>query len=632
MSGLTLDSKIKDLLKNPVGVDIIRILVDHVPGVSMDTVKSPLVGNIKLSALPKLSRGMVNEALLSSLIQRLNDYAGEVLPPDRPTVTEKWWKEATVYQIYPRSFCDSNGDGIGDLAGITSKLDYLKDLGIDIIWMSPIYQSPNDDNGYDISDYYAIMREFGTMADFDRLVTEAHERGIKVMMDMVLNHTSDEHAWFKQALADKNSPYRDYYFFRKGKDGGAPNNWTSLFRGPAWIKDEKNDEWYLHLFTKKQCDLNWENQALRKDLYAMMNFWLDMGVDGFRFDVISFIAKAEGLPDGSDVLYEMMGYRGVEHYAYTAKVHRHLAEMHKAVWENRDIVTVGESPGVGLETGKLFTHEDRKELDMLFNFDAIESGGHSRFDEYAYDLNHLKAHHILHQTGNSRGSWNAIFYENHDQPRMVSKISTDPKYRVPVAKMLATLQFALKGTPYIYQGQELGSINNTFSDLSALRDVESLNVYAEQKELGKTEREIMAMLNAGTRDHSRTPMPWDASENAGFTTGTPWIGLNPDYHESNAQKQVLDKSSVFNYYKKMIALKKQERILQYGEFVPYKAHLKDYFGFFRELDGERLFVEINLAKDEKPSQHPKEVTQLLVSSADSTSRNLKPYEGRIYRL
>ncbi|MEX1308607.1 MAG: alpha-amylase family glycosyl hydrolase, partial [Eubacteriales bacterium] len=404
MKSISLNSKIKDLLEHPVGKDIVRLLVEQVPGVNMDTVRSPLVSNIKLSALPTVSRGMVKKELLNTFVEKLNLYAHETIPPERPT-TEKWWKGATVYQIYPRSFCDSNGDGIGDLAGITSKLDYLKDLGVDMLWMSPINQSPNDDNGYDISDYYAIMDEFGTMEDFDRLISEAHKRGIKVMMDMVLNHSSDEHEWFKQALADKESPYRDYYYFEKGKDGGPPNNWTSIFRGPAWVKDEKHDEWYLHLFTKKQCDLNWECERMRKDLYAMMRFWLDKGVDGFRYDVITFIAKAEGLPDGSDLLYQMMGYRGVEHFAFTPKVHEYLAEMHREVLAGRDCVTVGEGPGVGLETGKLFTHEDRKELDMLFCFDALESNGHSKFDDYVYDLNRLKTHHIYHQTENSKNSW-----------------------------------------------------------------------------------------------------------------------------------------------------------------------------------------------------------------------------------
>ena len=542
---LTLNSRIKDLIKNPVGEDIVRLIISNIPGVTMNTVASPLVSNIRLSALPRLSRGMADEALLSTLIDKLNDYADETLPPDHTETTEKWWKTATVYQIYPRSFCDSNGDGIGDLAGVISKLDYLKDLDIDVIWMSPIYASPNDDNGYDISDYMAIMEEFGTMADFDRLLFEAHKRGIKVMMDMVLNHTSDEHEWFKNALADKNSPYRDYYFFKSGKNDGPPNNWTSIFRGPAWIKDTNSKEWYLHLFSKKQVDLNWENPSLRRALYKMLNFWLDKGVDGFRFDVISFIAKAKGLPDGCEAIYNMMGYRGAEHYAYTAHVHRYLAEMHKEVLAGRDCVTVGEAPGVGLETGKFFTHEDRKELDMLFNFDALESGGHARFDDYAYDLNHLKAHHILHQTANSKSAWNALYYENHDQPRMISKISKDPAFRVPIAKMLATLQFTLKGTPYIYQGQELGAINHTFTAYSEFRDVESINIYHEQKEQGKTEAEIFPMLNAGTRDHSRMPMAWDTTKNAGFSTGEPWIGVHPDSKINHVAGQLLDKTSVF---------------------------------------------------------------------------------------
>ena len=373
---LTLDSKIKDVLNVPIARDVVFKLVESLPGtLSMSIIDNPVVRNIRLSALPKLSGGMASEELLLSLIDKFNLYAEETLPPDNQTAARAWWKEGVCYQIYPRSFYDSNGDGIGDIKGVTEKLDYLRELGIDMIWLSPINASPNADNGYDISDYYAIMDDFGTMEDFDMLLSEAHKRSIKIIMDIVVNHTSDEHEWFRDALKSKKSPYRDYYIWGEGKGNNPPNNWTSIFSGPAWKRDENSGEWYLHLFAEKQVDLNWENPKMRADIYKMMNWWVDKGVDGFRLDVISFIAKAEGLPDGNPTVGELMGFTGVEHYAYTAKVHTFLKEMHREVFAKHDLMSVGETPGVGLEGGKLFIHEGRKELSTMFNFDHLETGG-----------------------------------------------------------------------------------------------------------------------------------------------------------------------------------------------------------------------------------------------------------------
>jgi len=632
MKKLTLDSKIKDVLELPIARDVILLLVQSM-GTNMSAVQNPLVRNLKLSALLRLSNGMATEDMLQTLIDKFNVYANEQLPHDHTTITEKWWKEGICYQIYPRSFYDSDGDGIGDLNGITQKLDYLKELGVTMLWLSPINASPNADNGYDISDYYAIMDTFGTMADFDRLLEQAHARDIRIIMDIVVNHSSDEHSWFQQGLKDKNSPYRDYYYWRKGQGDQPPNNWTSLFSGPAWKYDEDSDEWYLHLFAEKQPDLNWENADMRRDVFKMMNWWADKGVDGFRLDVISFIAKAEGLPEGNKTIGEQMGFVGAEHYAYTAKVHHHLKEMHQSVFASHDLVSIGETPGVGLEGGKLFTHEDRKELDMIFNFDHLESGGHDRFDDYVYDLDFLKAYHIRWQTNTGNSVWPANYFENHDNPRIISKVTKELRFRQSLGKLLAVLQLTLKGTPFIYQGQELGSINSVFRSIDEFNDVESINLYHELKQKGEmSDADILAKLNAGTREHSRTPMAWDDTDTVGFTENTPWLAINPNSKKINVKLSEENPASILAFYKKMIALRKQEKALVYGSFEPHQEKAKHYFAYYRKYQGNAFFIEMNLSQNEIASHRPNQATEIILSNYKNDTTTLKPYEARIYHV
>lgn len=425
----------------------------------------------------------------------------------------QWWHSSVVYQIYPRSFKDSNGDGIGDINGIREKLDYLKELGIDVIWLSPVYKSPNDDNGYDISDYYDIMDEFGTMEDMDNLLKEANERGIKILMDLVVNHTSDEHKWFIEAKKSKDNEYRDYYIWRDSVDGNEPNDLGSTFSGSAWQYDETTGQYYLHLFSKKQPDLNWENGKVRNEVYKMMNFWVDKGIGGFRMDVIDLIGK---VPD------EMITGNG-------PKLHEYLQEMNKAALEGKDLLTVGETWGATPDVAKLYSNPERKELSMVFQFEHIgldQIEGKEKWDVKSLELLDLKKVLSKWQTELEGQGWNSLFWNNHDLPRIVSRWGNDKEYRIESAKMLATLLHGMKGTPYIYQGEELGMTNVRFDDINDYNDIESLNMYKDRLSKGYSHNEIMESIYAKGRDNARTPMQWDDSENAGFTTGTPWLAVN----------------------------------------------------------------------------------------------------------
>ncbi len=466
---------------------------------------------------------------------------------------QAFWKEAVVYQIYPRSFKDCNGDGIGDLQGIHSKLDYLKELGVDVIWLSPVYKSPNDDNGYDISDYYDIMDEFGTVQDWEELLEGLHNRDMKLMMDLVVNHSSDEHAWFMESRSSKDNPYRDYYIWRPGhEDGTAPNNWTSFFSGSAWQYDDTTAEYYLHLFTKKQPDLNWENPKLRQSIYDMMTFWLDKGVDGFRMDVINLISKVPGLPDdGKEGLSD-----GSPYYMNGPRIHEFLREMNEQVLSKYEVMTVGEAPGATVEEAIKYTGKDRHELQMVFQFEHmdVDSGAEGKWDLVPWTLPKLRE--VLHkwQTGLAEDGWNSLYLNNHDQPRMVSRFGNDKEYRGESAKMLATLLHTLKGTPYIYQGEELGMTNVKFTSIEEYRDVEIHNMYNEKVVQGGADPgTIMQAIETKGRDNARTPMQWNTEANAGFTTGTPWIDVNPNYTEINAEAAVADPESIFHYYRKLIA-------------------------------------------------------------------------------
>lgn len=511
-----------------------------------------------------------------------------------------WWKESVVYQIYPRSFCDSNGDGIGDLKGITGKLPYLKELGINVIWLSPVYQSPNDDNGYDISDYEAIMAEFGTMEDFDEMLAKAHSLGIKIVMDLVVNHTSDEHKWFIESRSSKDNPKRDYYIWKDGKDGREPNNWGSAFSGSAWQFDETTGQYYLHLFSKKQPDLNWENEKVRDEVYAMMNRWCEKGIDGFRMDVISLISKNQNFPDGPT--YGGL-YGSFESSANGPRVHEFLQEMNKRVLSKYDIMTVGECAGVTLEEAKKYANSDGSELNMVFQFEhmGLDNGETMKWSTKKMPLVPLKENLTKWQKGLNEVAWNSLYFCNHDQPRIVSRLGSEKEeYRELSAKCIATCLHMMQGTPYVYQGEELGMTNTVFHSVDDFRDLESINAYHELTEKGViSAEELFPKICHMSRDNARTPMQWDDSENAGFTTGTPWIAVNPNYTEINAKEQIEREDSVFNYYKKLIALRKKYEIIVYGDYKLLFPEDEELFVYERSLEGKKLLVVCNFSENER---------------------------------
>ena len=549
---------------------------------------------------------------------------------------KRWWKESVVYQIYPRSFCDSNGDGIGDLNGITGKLDYLKELGIDVIWLSPVYKSPNDDNGYDISDYQAIMDEFGTMEDFDRMLATAHEKGIKIMMDLVVNHTSDEHKWFIESRKSTDNPYRDYYIWRPAKeDGSLPNNWGSCFSGPAWEYDKTTDMYFLHLFSKKQPDLNWDNPAVRQDVFDMMNWWLKKGVDGFRMDVISLISKEPGLPDKEPGIN---GYATFNVSANGPHVHEYLQEMRQKALNNADTITVGECSGVTLEEAKKYARSDEKELNMVFQFEHMDVDSDEKAGKWTtrkMDLRNLKKILTRWQKGLQDIAWNSLYWENHDQPRSVSRFGNDSdEYREISAKMLATCIHMMQGTPYVYQGEELGMTNCPFNTLANFRDLESINAFHELTEQGKmTEEDMMAAIGYKGRDNARTPMQWDDSAYAGFSTANPWIMVNPNYTKINAKDQINREDSVFKYYQKLIKLRHESELIVYGTYDLILDDDKDIYAYIRTLGDEKLIVYCNFSENTREVELPEEFTngKVLISNYIDAKVNhkitLRPYEA-----
>ena len=547
-----------------------------------------------------------------------------------------WWKEAVVYQIYPRSFCDSNGDGIGDLNGITSKLDYLKELGIDVIWLSPVYKSPNDDNGYDISDYEDIMTEFGTMDDFDKMLAAAHERGIKIVMDLVVNHTSDEHPWFVESRSSKDNEKRDYYIWKEGKDGKEPTNWGSAFSGPAWKYDEKTDMYYLHLFSVKQPDLNWENPKVRKEVFDMMTRWCEKGIDGFRMDVISLISKPEGYPDAKVVgLYGDMGI-----CANGPKVHDYLKEMNEKVLSKFDIMTVGETAGVTLEEAKKYANTDGSELNMVFQFEHMDLDGGEKFkwSTKPMPLVPLKENLSKWQKGLDGVAWNSLYFCNHDQPRIVSRLGDESDaYRELSAKCIATCLHMMQGTPYVYQGEELGMTNTVFNSVDDFRDLESVNAYRELVESGLyTDEDMFPKIAHKSRDNARTPMQWDASENSGFTTGTPWIAVNPNYKKINVADQLKREDSVFHYYQKLIRLRKENEIIVYGNYELLLPEDENIFAYTRTLDNKKLLVVCNFSKSEQKFDFSGyENAKVLISNYNRDAGEdgiLKPYEATVLLL
>lgn len=545
-----------------------------------------------------------------------------------------WWKEAVIYQIYPRSFMDSNGDGIGDIKGITSRLDYLKYLGVDVIWLSPIYKSPNDDNGYDISDYQAIMDEFGTMEDFDEMLSQAHKRGLRIIMDLVVNHTSDEHKWFMESRKSKDSVYRDYYIWREGKDEKTPpNNWGSCFGGSAWQYDDAAGMYYLHLFSRKQPDLNWDNPNVRKDVFDMMTWWCDKGIDGFRMDVISLISKTTEMPDGpvTDFYGDYSPY-----CVHGPNIHKYLREMNEKVLSKYDIMTVGETPGVTTELAKQYAGEDTRELNMVFHFEHVDNHGkYGKWDDQKWQLTKLKKILNHWQTELYGKAWNSLFWDNHDQPRAVSRFGDDrEQYRDISAKMLATCLHMMQGTPYVYQGEELGMTNYPFQSPADFRDIESINAYNEWCASGKVSHEdFWPCITSRSRDNARTPVQWDDSDHAGFTAGTPWIAVNPNYKEINAKAETKDPNSVFHYYKKLIALRKENPIMVYGRYEPMLEDSEELFVFTRTLDDKKLLVVCNFTDQETDFAIPEEFAGgscLIANMEDDYSkaeRIVKPYEA-----
>ncbi|KRL30700.1 glucan 1,6-alpha-glucosidase [Companilactobacillus paralimentarius DSM 13238 = JCM 10415] len=530
-----------------------------------------------------------------------------------------WWQETTVYQVYPRSFKDSNGDGVGDLKGIISKLDYLQNLGIGAIWLSPVYRSPNDDNGYDISDYQNIMQEFGTMADMDELIDQAKKRNIRIVMDLVVNHTSDEHKWFIESKKSKDNPYRDYYIWRDPKNGGVPNDLQSTFSGPAWQFDEKTGQYYLHLFSKKQPDLNWENEKVRQAVYKMMNFWIDKGIGGFRMDVIDLIGKQ---PD------KLITGNG-------PKLHDYLQEMNKETFGDKDMLTVGETWGATPEIAKLYSDPKRHELSMVFQFEQVgldQQPGKDKWDLRPLQVGELKKVLARWQTELDDQGWNSLFWNNHDLPRIISRWGNDKKYRVESGKMFAILLHMLKGTPYIYQGEEIGMTNKPIKDFSEISDIESRNMYLQRIDEGYKKEDIIKSINTKGRDNARTPIQWDETEHAGFTTGTPWLGVNPNYKSINVKDALADKNSLFYTYKKLIQLRKDNPIMIWGDFRLLDTP-DEIFAFEREYQDEKWLIVNNFSNNKHKLQLADiNVGETIIQNydhkiTDVSDLELKPWES-----
>ncbi|WP_370222302.1 alpha-glucosidase [Cytobacillus sp.] len=551
---------------------------------------------------------------------------------------KQWWKESVVYQIYPRSFMDSNEDGIGDLQGIISRLDYLKELGVDVVWLSPVYKSPNDDNGYDISDYLDIMSEFGTMEDWEVLLGEMHKREIKLIMDLVVNHSSDEHIWFAESRRSKDNPYRDYYIWREGRNGKEPNNWGSNFGGSAWELDDNTGEYYLHLFSKKQPDLNWDNPELRNEIYDMMTWWLEKGIDGFRMDVVNFISKVEGLPDDEPKPGKKYA-SGSKYYRNGPRIHEYLREMNEKALSNYNVMTVGEMPGVTPEWARQYTGESRNELNMVFQFEhvSLDNGPNGKWDLKPLDLCDLKTNLTKWQNELDEDGWNSLYFNNHDQPRSVSRFGSDGEYREKSAKMLATLLHMMKGTPYVYQGEEIGMTNVRFSSIEEYRDIETLNFYKESLNDGWTEEKALESIYAKGRDNARTPMQWDSSEHGGFTAGTPWIKVNPNYKDINVEKAMKDPESVFHYYKKLIELRKKHEIIVYGRYNLILDHHPEVYAYTRTMGNQILLVLCNFYGGNPEVELPaciqeKKFEALIGNYQDiqiSRPTKLRPYEAQV---
>lgn len=556
---------------------------------------------------------------------------------------QPWWKKAVVYQIYPKSFRDTTGNGVGDLRGIIEKLDYLKKLGVDVLWLTPIYKSPQRDNGYDISNYFEIFEEYGDMKDFDDLLDQVHARNMKLIMDMVVNHTSTEHEWFQEARKAKDNPYRDFYIWKDGKDGKPPNNWLSKFGGSAWEYDEKTCQYYLHLFDVTQADLNWENPKVRESIYELMHFWLKKEVDGFRLDVINLLSKHQQFPDDDGLTSPGDGRK---FYTDGLRIHEFLQEMNRNVFSKYDIMTVGEMSSTTIEQCIKYTNPERNELNMTFNFHhlKVDYQNGEKWTKASFDFLALKEILSEWQVKMYEGSgWNALFWCNHDQPRIVSRFGDDKNYHKESAKMLATTIHMMQGTPFIYQGEEFGMTNPNFEKIEDYQDVESINIYHQLKEKGVKEKEIIDILKQKSRDNARTPMQWNSTENAGFTTGTPWMKIAKNYQEINAEKALNDPDSIFYHYQKLIELRKKLPIITEGDYQLILADHEQIFAYLRNYQKEKLLVVNNFFGTETMFLLPTELnfsdyeSEIILSNYCDSQKNfeqirLRPYESIVYYL
>lgn len=629
-------SRLRDFYAHPVGRDVIDKLL-HQQGHSNRWVDNPVMGRLTLRTVSRLSRFFTRHDLVPTLLRLVNAEPDAPEPGSGPP-TPTWWKQAVFYQVFPRSFADSNGDGIGDLGGLLDHLDHLTGLGVDCLWLCPIYDSPNEDGGYDVRDYRAVMAEMGTLEQVDALIAACHARGMRIILDLVVNHTSDQHEWFQRALADPDGPYGDYYFLLPPDPEDPerpPNNWRSAFSGPAWRWLPEIQRWVLHLFAPSQPDLNWENHRVRDEVIDLCRWWFDRGIDGFRMDVINFISKTPGLPDGHDLIGDMVEVAGVEHYFYGPRLHEFLRELRDRAFDPPGAaepkLMVGETPGVGVETGRLLTGADRGELDLIFSFDHLESGSHSRYDDYRYDLEFYKRYLVDYQSRLGSNDWLTLFFENHDNPRMISKVNPDPAHRVALGKLLGTLLLTMRGTPFLYQGQELAGVNQQFESLDELQDVESHNRFRVLVESGVSEADAWVQVLASSRDHSRIPMPWDDSPGSGFTTGTPWLAGREDPGFSVAE-QDRDPQSVLNHYRRLLALRHESAALRLGDVTFAHVDRTGYFAWYRTGADERWFIQLNLtdAPLEIPGVDP-EAELVLGSHPDHDAGALAPYESRVYR-
>ena len=599
MSEFSRNSRLRDIMLHPLGRDVVDKLVLHTAAPRW--LPEALAG-MRLGTIDKLSSRVTGGGLMDVLAGMVNRISPEtsIEGPD----LHPWWRSAVFYQVYPRSFADSDGDGLGDIRGVIAKLDYLAELGVDCVWLSPIFDSPGRDMGYDVRDYRAIMAEMGTLDDVDALIAGCHERGMKIILDLVVNHTSAEHEWFRRAVADPDGEYGDYYFLVDGTPDAPPNNWQSFFSGPAWTWIPEAGKWALHLFDDSQMDLNWRNPRVREEVADIVAWWVDRGIDGFRMDVINYISKTDGLPDGHPFVGELLEFTGIEHYLYGPELDEYLAELRSEGFTRPDgsvAVMIGETPGIGVQAGRLLSGWSRRQLDLIFNFDVLEPPGRTRWHDYAYDPAYLARFWADYNARIGEGDWVSLFVENHDNPRIVSKIAPhagdDPEVRVAVAKLVATMQLTMRGTPFIYQGQELGAINEPFRSVEDLRDVESVNRYGALRAKGRSDDEAWAEILAGSRDHARTPMRWTEDQD---DSGA-WLPRLEDTPGFSAEAQMEDPLSVWSWYRELITLRREHSALKTGRLEVLEL-TKHVFVYIRRDPGSSWLIELNLTG--KPRTRP----------------------------